>query len=82
MLTRSNPDEFFGVHYDFGKLHPPTVDFLSVDAHLRRSGDAEPDLVSIHGHNRDGDATIDDNNLADFACENKHDPNLHNRLKG
>ncbi len=62
----SNGDEFCGVCFDLGKFHPPPMDFFSVDANFTRSSDAEPDLVSIHGYYRDGDAAIDDNDFADF----------------
>ncbi len=49
-----------------GKFHSLPVDFLSVNEHFRRSGDAEPDFVSIHGQDRDGNAAINDNLFADF----------------
>ncbi len=42
------------------------MDFLAVDADFGRRGDAEPNLVSFHGRDRDGDAAIDKNLLANF----------------
>jgi len=59
-------DEFVGIHFDLGKSQLLTVNFFSVDADFRWSGDAEADLVPIHGHNGNGNATIDDNLFADF----------------
>ena len=55
-ISSSNRDEFFKAYVDLGKFHPLTVDFFAVDADFGRCGDAEPDLVSIHGQNRDGEA--------------------------
>ena len=33
-------------------------------------------LVSVHGHDRNGNVAIDKNLLANFPCENEHDLNL------
>jgi hypothetical protein len=54
------------LRFGAAKLQPPTVDFLSVNEDLRRSADAEPNFVSVHGQDRNGNAAINDNLLADF----------------
>jgi hypothetical protein len=63
-------------HFDCGFLsefETPAVDFFPVDANFGRGGDAEPSLVSFHGHDGKDDAAINNNLFADFSGEYEHD---------
>ena len=62
----SNTHDFVRIYFQLRKLHPLSVNLFSVHAKFRRSSNAEPDFVSIHHQNRDSDATINHNLLANF----------------
>ena len=44
----------------------------TVDAHVGRSGNADPHFVAVDRGNSDRDAAIDDDGLAGFPCQYEH----------